>query len=142
MYRIAEFAGGIKPSNPVPFHEAFSYALDAFPMMVALLVLAIFHPGRYLIGPESSFPRKTRAEKKAEKATKKETKAQKKSDKKDAKIELKNRKEQLKVDKTVRDSYRSHRDWDAERSIGLEVGVLGHSEELISQPPGYYHTIT
>jgi len=63
IYRIAEYAGGLKPSNPVPFHEAYSYALDAFPMMVALLLLAIFHPGRVLQGPQSQLPsRKERRE--------------------------------------------------------------------------------
>lgn len=111
-------------------------------MMVALLLLAVFHPGRYLIGPESSFPRKTRAEKKAEKAAKKEAKAQKKRDKTDAKIELKTRKQELKDNKKIKESYQNHRDWDAERNVGMEIGVLGQSEESVSQPPGYYHTIT
>ncbi|KKY27425.1 putative rta1 domain protein [Diplodia seriata] len=76
IYRICEFAGGVKPSNPIPFHEEYSYALDAFPMMVALLLLAIFHPGRSLVGPESEFPKMSREEKKA---AKKERKAAKKA---------------------------------------------------------------
>jgi len=71
IYRIAEYAGGIKPSNPIPFHEAYSYALDAFPMMVALLVLAIWHPGRTLKGPGSEFPHLSRKEKKQMKKDKK-----------------------------------------------------------------------
>jgi hypothetical protein len=79
IYRIAEFAGGITPSNPVPFHEAYAYVLDAFPMMVALLILAIWHPGRSLVGPDSQFPKETKAEKKAERAAKKEAKRMKKS---------------------------------------------------------------
>ncbi|KAF3764665.1 hypothetical protein M406DRAFT_222371, partial [Cryphonectria parasitica EP155] len=55
FYRIAEFGGGLSPSsNPVPFHEAYSYVLDAFPMMICFLVLAIMHPGRALVGPKSS----------------------------------------------------------------------------------------
>ncbi|PNS21343.1 hypothetical protein CAC42_1122 [Sphaceloma murrayae] len=74
IYRIAEYAGGIKPSNPVPFHEAYAYALDAFPMMVAILLVAIFHPGRYLVGPDSEFPHVSRKEKKAAKKQKKEEK--------------------------------------------------------------------
>lgn len=73
IYRIAEFGGGISPaSNPIPFHEAYSYALDAFPMMLCLLLLTILHPGRSLVGPESKLPRKARAQKKAEKKMKKE----------------------------------------------------------------------
>ncbi|KAI1454697.1 RTA1 like protein-domain-containing protein [Annulohypoxylon moriforme] len=82
MYRIAEFAGGITPSNPVPFHEVYSYALDCFPMMLALLVLLIWHPGRTLVGASSEFPRKSRAEKKMEKQERKAAKKQAKFDKK------------------------------------------------------------
>ena len=82
FYRIAEFGGGITPSNPIPFHEAYAYALDSFPMMVCLLILVIMHPGRTLQGPESEFPKKSRQEKKAEKRARKEAKAAKKAAKK------------------------------------------------------------
>lgn len=51
-------------------------------MMVALLLLAIFHPGRYLVGPESEFPRLSRKEKKAAKKEKKEAKNEMKAAKK------------------------------------------------------------
>ncbi|KAI0383618.1 RTA1 like protein-domain-containing protein [Hypomontagnella monticulosa] len=71
IYRIAEFAGGITPSNPVPSHEEYSYALDCLPMMLALLILAIWHPGITLVGPGSEFPKKSRAERKREKQEKK-----------------------------------------------------------------------
>ncbi|KAK7960612.1 hypothetical protein PG996_011257 [Apiospora saccharicola] len=67
IYRIAEFAGGITPSNPIPFHEEYSYALDVFPMMLALLILAIWHPGRFLKGRDSEIPKKmSRKQRKAE----------------------------------------------------------------------------
>lgn len=89
IFRIAEFAGGITPDNPVPFHEEYSYALDCFPMMVALLILAVLHPGRYLIGPESEFPRLSRKEKKALKEEKKAQKQEKKEAKKRARAEQK-----------------------------------------------------
>ncbi|EPE06977.1 rta1 domain protein [Ophiostoma piceae UAMH 11346] len=79
-YRIAEFGGGVSESNPLPYHEAYSYALDAFPMMICLLLLALWHPGRVLLGPEAQLPRKTRAEKKAEKLEKKQAKAQRKAE--------------------------------------------------------------
>ncbi|KAI0881597.1 RTA1 like protein-domain-containing protein [Annulohypoxylon maeteangense] len=82
MYRIAEFAGGITPSNPVPSHEEYSYSLDCFPMMLALLILAIWHPGRTLVGPASEFPHKSRVEKKREKQERKAAKKQAKFDKK------------------------------------------------------------
>jgi cytochrome c1 len=57
-------------------------------MMVALLILAIMHPGRFLQGPNSSLPRLSRAEKKAKKEAKKADKAAKK----DAKAARKGRK--------------------------------------------------
>lgn len=85
VFRIVEFAGGVTPSNPVPFHEAYSYALDCFPMMIALLILAIWHPGRYMIGPESEFPKKSRKEKKKEKQEKKQQKLDEKAAQKEAK---------------------------------------------------------
>ncbi|KAK7990684.1 hypothetical protein PG990_014964 [Apiospora arundinis] len=66
IYRIAEFAGGITPSNPIPFHEEYSYALDVFPMMLALLILAIWHPGRFLRGQGSEIPKMSRKQRKAE----------------------------------------------------------------------------
>ncbi|CAJ2500775.1 Uu.00g036280.m01.CDS01 [Anthostomella pinea] len=81
IYRIVEFAGGITPSNPVPFHEEYSYALDCFPMMLALLTLAVCHPGRTLVGPESEFHKRSRAEKKAEKQELKASKKQRKEEK-------------------------------------------------------------
>jgi len=71
IYRIAEFSQGVDPeSNPVISHEAYSYVLDAFPMMIALLILAIFHPGRYLKGPDSEWPHLTRADKRSIKMAK------------------------------------------------------------------------
>lgn len=85
IYRIVEFAGGITPSNPVPFHEEYSYALDCLPMMLALLVLAVWHPGRTLVGPASEFPRKSRAEKKREKQEQKAAKKQAKAEKREPK---------------------------------------------------------
>jgi hypothetical protein len=82
VYRICEYAKGVNPSNPVPFHEAYSYALDAFPMMLAILALAVVHPGRVLSGPESEFPHLSRKEKKAVKQAKKDEKKASKEEKK------------------------------------------------------------
>ncbi|KIH94054.1 RTA1 domain protein [Sporothrix brasiliensis 5110] len=85
FYRIAEFAGGIQPSNPVPFHEAYAYFLDAFPMALCLVLLALMHPGRLLRGPNADLPRISRKERKAAKAAKKaarkDEKAQRKAEK-------------------------------------------------------------
>lgn len=43
-------------------------------MMVAILLIAIFHPGRYLVGPNSEFIKVSRKEKKAIKMQKREEK--------------------------------------------------------------------
>jgi hypothetical protein len=51
-------------------------------MMIAIVILAIWHPGRTLLGPESVFPKLTRKEKKAMKKAKKEEKAARKMEKK------------------------------------------------------------
>ncbi|XXH06050.1 hypothetical protein Hte_012495 [Hypoxylon texense] len=83
IYRIEEFAGGITPSNPVPFQEEYSYALDCLPMMLSLSVLAVWHPGRFFIRSASEFPKKSRPERKRgkqeQKAVKKQAMLEKKS---------------------------------------------------------------
>ncbi|KAH6640103.1 RTA1 like protein-domain-containing protein [Chaetomium tenue] len=85
IFRIVEFSGGLGDSNPIPFHEEYAYALDCFPMMLALLVLAVIHPGRYLRGPQSEFIRLSRKEKKALKLEKKTERREEKEAKKRAK---------------------------------------------------------
>jgi hypothetical protein len=55
-------------------------------MMVTLLILAIIHPGRYLVGPDSEFPHVSRKEKKALKQEKKAARREEKEAKKRAKM--------------------------------------------------------
>ncbi|KAK4118503.1 hypothetical protein N657DRAFT_371230 [Parathielavia appendiculata] len=57
VFRFVEFSGGVSASNPILANEAYQLGLDAFPMLIALLVMNAVHPGKVLIGPESSFPR-------------------------------------------------------------------------------------
>ena len=84
-YRIAEFASGLDPTtNPLPFNEAYAYGLDAAPIILALVVLTIFHPGRVLQGRNSDFT-EFRLQKKAAKKAKKEAKRMEKAEKKAAK---------------------------------------------------------
>ncbi|KAK4998615.1 hypothetical protein LTR66_002183 [Elasticomyces elasticus] len=85
IYRIVEFSRGTSSSNPIPFHEEYAYALDAFPMMLAILVLVVWHPDRTLVGPDSEFLRLSRAEKKAIKLGKREMKAREKEKKRSLK---------------------------------------------------------
>ncbi|KAJ4295259.1 hypothetical protein N0V90_007270 [Kalmusia sp. IMI 367209] len=81
IFRLIEFAAGTEVSNPLPYHEKYALALDAFPMTLAILILAVIHPGLALKGPESEFP--SRKERKAEK---KKVKAEKKAEKYERKM--------------------------------------------------------
>jgi hypothetical protein len=80
IFRLIEFSAGTDASNPLPYHEVYALALDAFPMTLAIIILAVVHPGLALKGPESEFP--SRKEKKAEK---KRVKAEKKAAKENKK---------------------------------------------------------
>jgi len=53
IFRLVEFTAGAE--GPIPRNESFVYALEAFPMLLAITVFAVFHPGRSLVGPESEF---------------------------------------------------------------------------------------
>ncbi|UKZ77026.1 hypothetical protein TrVFT333_004742 [Trichoderma virens FT-333] len=82
IFRLVEFLGGRDPdSNPIPYHEYYFYSLDAFPMLAALLILAVIHPGRFLTGPNSSLRDAKKEEKRVKKAEKKAMKEQKKMEK-------------------------------------------------------------
>lgn len=81
VFRLVEFAAGRRKSNPLPYHEAYLYALDALPMCIATYIVCAIHPGQSLIGPESEFPTLTRAQKKEAKRAKKEKKRAEKDDK-------------------------------------------------------------
>ncbi|KAJ6080925.1 hypothetical protein N7499_005799 [Penicillium canescens] len=82
IFRIGQYAQGTSTKNPVLTHEEYEYVFDAVPMLFGLIALNIFHPGRILQGPDSSFPKKSRAEKKELKAQKKAIKMEKKMEKK------------------------------------------------------------
>lgn len=74
IFRVIEFGPGINSSNPMLTNEAFPLALDALPMVLALVTLNIVHPGLVLRGPDGEFPSLTRAQKKAIKKEKKDEK--------------------------------------------------------------------
>lgn len=83
VYRLAEYGPGVSLSNPLPTHEAFFYCLDALPIFLAITIMNVIHPGHVLVGPDSDFPKLSRAQKKAAKA---EKKAEKKARKAGAKL--------------------------------------------------------
>lgn len=91
IFRLVEFGPGANDSNPILTHEGYAVGLDAVPMLLAAILLNAVHPGWVLRGPDSDFPRLTRAEKKAKKQEKKEAKKQAKEEKK----MLKSKKKQL-----------------------------------------------
>ncbi|GCB18915.1 sphingoid long-chain base transporter RSB1 [Aspergillus awamori] len=78
IFRLCQYAQGTDPNNPVLTHEAYEYVFDAVPMFIALALLNVVHPGRVLQGPESEFPRVSRAEKKRLKREKKQLKRERK----------------------------------------------------------------
>lgn len=79
IYRLVQYATGTSPSNSLLTHEAYEYVLDALPMFLALVVLNFTHPGRIINGPDASWPRLSRREKKGLKRQKKAEKAARKA---------------------------------------------------------------
>jgi hypothetical protein len=82
IFRMVEFAGGLDPiKNPVPYHEAYFMALDALPMLIAIVLMNVVHPSRILKGEGSEFPKgPTRKEKKAAKSARREEKRARKEE--------------------------------------------------------------
>jgi hypothetical protein len=66
-------------------------------MFLALVLLNVFHPSRYLLGPDAEFPKKPN--RKEKKAVKKESKEQKKSEREQTKAEKAERKAARKFDR-------------------------------------------
>ncbi|KAF9628944.1 putative rta1 domain protein [Lasiodiplodia theobromae] len=58
MYRLIEFARGFDPSNKILYNESYLLYLDGLPMLLAVIVLAVVHPGMVLQGPDSSYPKR------------------------------------------------------------------------------------
>jgi hypothetical protein len=56
IFRLAEFSAGTGMNNPLPYHEVYAYIFDAVPMIFALVVWNISHPGKILRGPDSVMP--------------------------------------------------------------------------------------
>ena len=54
IFRLVEYAQGLTSS--IPNHEAYQYCLDSLPMLAALVMFNIVHPGRIMSGKESDIP--------------------------------------------------------------------------------------
>ncbi|KAM0403994.1 hypothetical protein ACHAQC_001614 [Fusarium culmorum] len=79
VYRLVEFGPGVNAHNTLLIHEGYPLGLDATPILIALVLLNIMHPGFVLRGPESEFPKSSRKEKKALKEQKKQAKKDRKA---------------------------------------------------------------
>ncbi|KAF4967932.1 hypothetical protein FSARC_4625 [Fusarium sarcochroum] len=93
VYRLIEFGPGVNDHNTLLIHEEYPLGLDATPILIALVLLNVMHPGFVLRGPDSEFPKLSRKEKKALKEQKKQDKNRAKEAKKARKAgaqELKN----------------------------------------------------
>ncbi|EFQ97005.1 hypothetical protein MGYG_00048 [Nannizzia gypsea CBS 118893] len=56
IYRLIEFSSGHTASNPIPYHEWYMYVFDAAPMLVAIGVWNVTHPGKSIRGPDAKMP--------------------------------------------------------------------------------------
>ncbi|KAJ4006773.1 hypothetical protein NW752_010775 [Fusarium irregulare] len=72
VYRLVEFGPGVNAHNTLLIHEEYPLGLDATPILLALVLLNIMHPGFVLRGSESEFPKLSRKEKKVLKEQKKQ----------------------------------------------------------------------
>ncbi|KAK6439989.1 hypothetical protein LTR95_003797 [Oleoguttula sp. CCFEE 5521] len=63
IFRLAEYSSGI--DSGIAKKEAYQYVLDSTMMLIALVLLNVWHPGRLMSGPESNLP--SRKERKAAK---------------------------------------------------------------------------
>ncbi|PYH40346.1 RTA1 domain-containing protein [Aspergillus saccharolyticus JOP 1030-1] len=54
IFRLCEYAQGL--NSKIPSHEAYQYCLDSVPMLVALVLLNVVHPGRMMPGKDSDMP--------------------------------------------------------------------------------------
>ncbi|KAI4244582.1 MAG: hypothetical protein L6R42_010420, partial [Xanthoria sp. 1 TBL-2021] len=59
--RLIEYSKGL--DSTIPNHEVYQYVFDTLPMLVALVIFNVVHPGRIMPGKESDFP--SRKERKA-----------------------------------------------------------------------------
>ena len=56
IYRLIEFSAGLGDSNPLPKNEPLLYVLESTPMIAAIFVWNICHPGRYVYGEDAKMP--------------------------------------------------------------------------------------
>lgn len=85
IFRLIELGPGVSRDNPILTNENYAFGLDALPMLVALVLLNIMHPGLVLRGQDSEFPRLSKKEKKTLKQERKDAERVLKEEKRRAK---------------------------------------------------------
>lgn len=82
IYRLAEFADADSAGNsPLSKHEAPFYCLECVPMFIAMVIWNVWHPGRYIVGEDSEFPKKVKLSRKDKALMKQQAKAAEDEDK-------------------------------------------------------------
>lgn len=56
FFRLAEYSKGLQ--STIPNHEAFQYCLDSLPMLLALIILSVVHPGAIMRGASCEIPQR------------------------------------------------------------------------------------
>jgi hypothetical protein len=79
IYRLIEFSIGIESS--ITRNEWYTWVFDSTPMLLCLIILNVFHPGKILRGPRCDFSEENR-QRKEEKMMKKRAKNIAKDEKK------------------------------------------------------------
>ncbi|PTB38487.1 hypothetical protein M441DRAFT_447429 [Trichoderma asperellum CBS 433.97] len=54
IFRICEYSQGL--DSKIPMHEAYQYCLDSLPMLIALVIYNVVHPGRIMQGQAGEMP--------------------------------------------------------------------------------------
>lgn len=58
IFRLIEFhSGTASASNSILKHEAYLYVFDGVPMLIAVAIWNVIHPGRFLVGSEAELPK-------------------------------------------------------------------------------------
>ncbi|KAF5235731.1 hypothetical protein FANTH_11611 [Fusarium anthophilum] len=55
IFRLIEYSQGL--DSDIPRHEAYQYALDSLPMLIALVAFNVVHPARVMGSKEASMPK-------------------------------------------------------------------------------------
>ncbi|KAJ5727032.1 hypothetical protein N7493_006059 [Penicillium malachiteum] len=75
IYRLVEYADtNTAGTSPLTTNEAPFYCLECLPMLTAMVIWNVYHPGRFLQGEDSDFPKKAKISRKERRRMKKEGK--------------------------------------------------------------------